>query len=196
MNIGIILLAAGSSSRLGQSKQLVQFENKTLLRRTTEVALETKPHNVVVVLGSDEPVHRQLIADLPVKIVYNKTWEKGMGNSLKTGLHHLLNLDPTVDAVIILVCDQPYLKSENINSLITAFQSENIPIVASAYDDIMGVPALFGKSTFASLGSLDDQSGARKILRQYPIVKSVPFPQGRIDVDTPEDLLHLSVNRQ
>lgn len=192
MRIGIIILAAGSSSRLGQSKQLVLFENKSLLRRAAEVSLSTSTSHVIVVLGSEIKTHRKVIDDLSLKIVSNDLWENGMGSSLKTGLRYLLEIDPDTEAVIILVCDQPHLTSGILNSLLNNYRQTQAPVIASAYADTLGVPALFNKTTFARLLTIDDKQGAKKILQQYMPVKTISFPEGALDIDTPEDLEKLT----
>ena len=89
MDISIILLAAGASSRMGQSKQLLLIEGEPLLLRSVKIALSGKPHHVVVVLGAGEHEHSNIIKHLPVEIVINTHWKNGMGSSIKAGLAHL-----------------------------------------------------------------------------------------------------------
>jgi molybdenum cofactor cytidylyltransferase len=191
MQVGIILLAAGNSSRLGQSKQLVQVSGIPMLRRSTEIAVQTK-HPVVVVLGANAVAHQQVIADLKTEIVVNHSWQTGMGNSLKAGLTHLLKLQPNLDAAMILVCDQPYLSLAHLQKLIAAIQQQPKPIIASTYANVVGVPAIFKKELFTNLLGLADDSGARKLIQQFADqVSAIPFQKGEIDIDTPQDLLHL-----
>ncbi|MEQ1588226.1 MAG: nucleotidyltransferase family protein, partial [Cyclobacteriaceae bacterium] len=107
--ISILVLAAGSSSRLGQSKQLFLVEGKTLLEKSALAALNSGAEHVVVVLGAQAALHKKVIENLPIGIVINDDWQKGMGNSLKVGLGHLITNYPETEAVIIMVCDQPFL---------------------------------------------------------------------------------------
>ncbi|HCZ36169.1 MAG TPA: 4-diphosphocytidyl-2C-methyl-D-erythritol synthase [Cytophagales bacterium] len=191
MQVGIIILAAGNSSRLGQSKQLVQINGVSLLRRSTEIAVQTTLP-VVVVLGADAEVHQQVIADLKTEIVVNDVWQTGMGSSLKAGLSHLIQTNPKVEAAMILVCDQPYLSFAHLQKLIAANQQQVKPIVASTYANVIGVPAIFKKELFPHLLQLDNDSGARKIIQQFTDQAHViSFEKGEIDIDTPQDLLHL-----
>lgn len=187
MNIAIILLAAGSSTRMGQSKQLLKVNGETLLVRSIKEALLVSTH-VVVVLGANFEEHNLLIAHFPVTVVENTRWEKGMGSSLKAALNHILEKSTPVEAVLILMCDQPLLTSGHLKKLIHKSKETEKLIVASAYAKALGVPALFKKAVFAKLSALGDKDGAKKILKELrDSVFSVDFPGGEIDLDTKED---------
>ena len=187
-DIGIILLAAGSSSRMGESKQLLKIENEPLLLKSAQTALQSEVEKVVVVLGSNEANNRQIIKHLPIEIITNPDWQTGMGSSLKAGLTSLLQLLPQLGAVLVMVCDQPLLTTDHLNKLLQTFKQTGSPIIASYYSDTTGVPAIFEKSIFKKLLHLENESGAKKILSQYKeLVQPVDFPMGAIDLDTPED---------
>jgi molybdenum cofactor cytidylyltransferase len=188
MHIGIIVLAAGSSSRMGRSKQLLEIDGKPLLCRCVEHALATKASQVVVVLGANEKPHRKVIEELPVDIVTNSYWKTGMGGSIKTGLNYLIQSGKELDAVILMVCDQPALTSDHLLRLIEKLEEKKKAIIASSYSDSSGVPVLFSRSFFSNLLLLDDSQGAKKILQQFPDqVEAVEFPNGSIDLDTEND---------
>ena len=188
LNIGIILLAAGSSSRMGQSKQMLNIEGVHLLLRSTNQAIKSEAKKVIVVLGANEHAHRKIIDHLPVEIITNSNWQKGMGSSLKIGAEKLLQITSELDATIVMVCDQPLLTTDHLNSMIQKFKETKSPIVASFYLSTAGVPALFGKSFFEKLLRIDDESGAKKIIQQnMNIVQTIDFPEGAIDLDTAED---------
>jgi molybdenum cofactor cytidylyltransferase len=188
MSIGAILLAAGSSSRMGQSKQLLQINGESLLRSSVNIVLEAGLKNVVVVLGSNAEAHHNLIEHLPIQIITNADWKKGMGNSLKTGVIHLLQSNTPLHAVIILVCDQPLLTSGHLKKLIDKFHDTKNQIIASQYNNTLGVPALFDQSLFPELKNCVDEQGAKKIIQQHKhLVNAIDFPGGEIDLDTLED---------
>lgn len=196
MSVGLIILAAGSSSRLGQSKQLIKVEGKTLLEKTTQAALGSGAHPIVVVLGNQASVHKEIIETLPVTIEINQEWSNGMGSSLKAGLQRLLKDVPNIEAVIITVCDQPYLTADHLKKLIEAFANTSSEVVASHYNNTKAVPALFSKSLFKKLLELADEDGARRIIRQHEgTIALVPFEKGEIDIDTPDDLNYLMNNK-
>ena len=146
--VSIILCAAGSSSRMGQSKQLLRVEGEPLLLRSSKAAVGAGAERIVVVLGADAEVHKEIIKDLPVTVVYNPDWKKGMGNSLKAGLKQVLKIAPETEAIVVMVCDQPSLTNQHLIHLIQQYNTTKNMIVASAYSGTVGVPALFHKSLF------------------------------------------------
>lgn len=184
--IAIILLAAGSSARMGQSKQQLLINGKSLLVHVAEIAIHSAVGKVVVVLGSEEKTHRHLLNDLKVDVIFNPGWRTGMGSSLKAGLNHVITNNPKTIAVIIMVCDQPLLTSSHINSIIQKYRTANTPIVASSYANTIGVPALFNRQLFGEILKLRDEEGAKKIILNHT-PEVVDFPEGSIDLDTPYD---------
>lgn len=186
--IGCIVLAAGASTRMGQAKQLLQWEGKSLIRRAVETAQASKAKFCVTVLGARSAQIAQEIADLDTQIVYNPCWERGMATSLKAGLLACQQLNPCLKAVLVTLVDQPFVQSHHLNLLIETFQQQKAWIVASQYEEIKGVPALFSREVFPPLLAMRGEAGARKIIRQLDEqVISVPLPEGILDVDTPED---------
>ncbi len=187
--IAILLLAAGSSSRLGRSKQLLSISGQPLLLKSVEAAIESGIKNIFVVLGANEQAHRQVIKDAAIQVIVNAEWRKGMGNSLKAGLAYLVQQLPKVEAVVTMVCDQPRITSDQLKKLIAEYESSESTIVASFYQGVAGVPVLFHRTLFSELLSMPDEAGAKKILQQHPhLVKTVFFPGGEIDIDTEDDL--------
>jgi len=116
-----------------------------------------------------------------------------MGSSLHVGLEALL-ADDTPQAVVIMLCDQPLLTPQTLNALIDAFQERRSTLVASEYAGIMGVPALFSFALFPELLALRGENGARSVIQRHITeVHLIPFPNGALDIDTPEDCLRLRV---
>ena len=183
--IGGILLAAGESSRLGISKQLVQFQGKTLLENTFEAMqpLDT----VVVVLGAREHQHLAVLPEDCITIL-NTDWKLGMGNSIKKGLALLLQLSTNLEGILISVCDQPYLNQDHIQSMKEQFLIEPSTAVASSYAGSLGVPVIFPKSCFEQILEINDLAGAKKVIETCQNPFSIPFENGEIDIDTIEDL--------
>lgn len=186
--IGIIILAAGSSSRMGRSKQLLDIQGEPLLTRCARVALNIQQGPVIVVVGANESAHRDVISDLPLHIISNHFWKTGMGSSIKTGLNYLVQVAPEAKGVILMVCDQPALSQQHLEKLIQKFKSGNKAIVASSYSNSNGVPVLFSRVFFSNLLLLSDEQGAKKIVQQFPNeMDKVDFPKGCVDLDTEED---------
>lgn len=189
MPTAVILLAAGSSSRLGQPKQLLAYEGQTLLRRAAETAVATGSQPVVVVTGAEHEKLLPELADLPVHIERNLKWEQGMGSSLQVGLAALeAQAGFTVaSAVIVLLCDQPFVTAALLKQLVDTQATSDLPIVACEYAGVQGVPVLFAPEALPLLRTLPAAAGAGQLLKQHlELVATVPFAQGAIDVDTAE----------
>lgn len=188
-SIGILILAGGSSRKLGTPKQLVEFNGVSLLRRATETALSCACKRVIVVLGSRaEEIHKE-IRDLPVEIVVNDEWNGGISTSVRKGLTKLMESDPDLSAVLIMLSDQPFVDENTIRSLIDAYGASGKPIVAAEYDGVLGVPSLFDREVFPELLALEGDAGARVVIRQSDPnrVATVAAPEAAFDVDTPAD---------
>ena len=102
---------------MGQSKQLLKINDRYLLEKIASEALKVSSV-VFVVLGSQMEEHQEIVSHLPVQIVENKLWKKGMGSSLKSGLKSMLSHAPLLERVLILVCDQPLLTAAHIKKMI------------------------------------------------------------------------------
>ncbi|HQQ83696.1 MAG TPA: nucleotidyltransferase family protein [Cyclobacteriaceae bacterium] len=187
MSVAILLLAAGGSTRMGTSKQLLDIGGVPLLVHSVQIALDCGASSVVVVLGAQAEVHQRTIAGLSAEVVVHPDWKNGMGSSLKAGLTYLLRHDK-LEAVMVMVCDQPKLTAQHLRELITTYRKTKKSIIASHYGGTDGVPALFDQSLFPELLLLPDEQGARKVIAaRAENVVSVSFPEGAIDLDTPED---------
>ena len=190
--IGGLILAAGGSSRLGRPKQLVHFQGKTLIRNAAETLVDSSCDSIVVVLGAEIDGSTSEIADLPINICINHNWQTGMSSSIKAGLKELVKLEGNLSAVVVTLCDQPHITTENIDQLVTEFQQANPRIVAAQYGETVGVPALFSKELFNDLLKLKGDKGARQLIRDnLPFVERIEIEKAAIDIDLPDDAARL-----
>jgi len=186
--VSSIILAAGGSSRFGRVKQLIEFEGITLLERAIRAAQNAKCDPVVIVTGSNPLEIHNAIKPEGVWVVNNADWERGIGTSIRSGLHKLLELAPDTRAVTLLVCDQPFVTGTIVNGLIQHWRDTGKSIVASSYSETLGVPALFGSTCFPQLLKIRDDSRAKPVIMENSErVTAVPFPEGAIDIDTVAD---------
>jgi len=185
---GIIILAAGASKRLGQPKQLLPYHGKSLLQHAIQVAKETICKPIVVILGAHADA---LIKDasMPgIEVIINDEWEEGMASSIRKGLKKLMAALPVMDAIIFMVCDQPFVTAQLLEELILKHRETTRPVVACRYGNSYGTPALFHKTMFTQLLKLKGDKGAKKIMKEQPdYVVGVDFPLGDIDIDTMQD---------
>ncbi|NMO17178.1 nucleotidyltransferase family protein [Pyxidicoccus fallax] len=191
MAIGVVLLAAGGSSRLGRPKQLLLHEGRSLVRRAAESALAAECGPVVVVLGAHREAVTSELTGLPVRTVEHADWAAGPGGSLVAGVRALTQ-DATVDAVLVMLCDQLRVDSAHLRALVETWQRTGAAVVASTYEGTQGVPALFSRAVFPELEALGPEQGARRVIaRDASRVAEVPLPGGGEDVDTAADLARL-----
>src|ERR1700736_1234773 len=186
--VGAIVLAAGQSARFGEPKQLVRFRGHTLIDGAIAAAQDANCRPIVVVTGSSAAKITRTLADADIIIQKNPTYRHGIGTSIRAGVERLIDVAPKTEAVVLLVCDQPFVTGDVIRRLIDQHWTSGKPIAASEYSNTCGVPALFDRSCFTELLQLGDRDGAKPIiLRSLARVSKVPFPEGEIDIDTPDD---------
>lgn len=193
--VALLLLAAGASTRMGRPKQLLPYRGRTLLRHAAETAVASGCAPLVLVTGA---LHEELlteVAGLPIQAVHNPEWATGMASSIRAGLVALGDARPA--AVLIMLSDQPLVTPELLRELITRQQQTQAPIVAAAYGDALGVPAVFAPAMWPELLRLQGQQGAgRLIARLGAAAGRVLFPAGLLDVDTPEQYAALVGSQQ
>jgi molybdenum cofactor cytidylyltransferase len=190
--IGAIILAAGSSSRLGKPKQLLIFEGESLLEKAINAAQKSDAECFVVILGSNAAKIRSKIDFGSLNFLINKQWSSGMASSMQLGLNYLIQKHQ-IEAVVLLLSDQPYTNAEILNSIINMYYETGKGIIASTYQKTYGVPALFDKKYFGEMLALKSTEGAKKIiLTHMEDTGLMDFPLGAIDIDTVEDYEKLS----
>lgn len=170
-----IILAAGSSTRLGQPKQNIVIGNETLLERSIRIAGEAKLFPIFVVVSAEST----LAPGNSVSVLVNHDAVEGMASSIRLGIRAAIEM--SASGVVILACDQIAITPEHLEAL-TRTATE---IRASSYAGRNGVPAYFPASIFDRLLDLRGDTGARELLRD---AQSIPLMNGELDIDTPEDL--------
>ena len=188
LHFGVVILAAGASSRMGTPKQLLPVNGRAMVVRAAEAALATRAAPVVVVLGANADKVRSALATLPILITENPDWPAGMASSIRAGMAALGSASPLLDAVVMALCDQPAFSSHVIARLLSAQRASGRNIVAARYAGRNGAPALFCRSQFGRLAALEGDRGARTLLNGDPeSVESVELSQLAIDLDSPAD---------
>jgi len=188
--LGLILLAAGSSSRMGQPKQLLPFQGRPLIVRAVEACLASEAWPTVVVLGAHGAAVRPLLSRHPVLLADNPAWEEGMASSLRAGLTTLQCFSQAIDAVLVALCDQPGFGADTIAALIARQRETGAGIAAARYHQRLGAPALFTARYFAVLAGLSGDEGARHVISAAALagdVAEVDLPALALDLDTPAD---------
>jgi molybdenum cofactor cytidylyltransferase len=188
MRVAAVILAAGASTRFGKPKQFALFHGETFIRRTAKAAIEVDCLPVVVVTAEESARVTVELTGLTVSIAINRRWADGMGSSIVVGIRHAMNLAPDIDVALLLTCDQPFVTAAVITQMIQLRLTSGKPIIASAYAETIGIPALFDRSCFPDLLRLKGDSGGKGMILARPDdVASFDFPSGEIDIDTAAD---------
>jgi molybdenum cofactor cytidylyltransferase len=192
-----ILLAAGTSSRMGQPKPLLNWRGKSLVRHTAEQALASRITGLVVVLGAGaRDVRAALIGlDGPVHLVENPAYADGQAGSVRAGL---TALPSAASGAIVLLVDQPLVGPAVINQLIDTFAAhpETLAVVPT-YQGRRGNPVLLARALFEPISRISGDSGARAVFAAYAdqiLTLELNDPAIVTDIDTPEEYAQLTRN--
>lgn len=188
-NVHAVILAAGASSRMGSPKQLLIWQDRSLLAHALANAQAVLAERIVVVLGANAETIKAAVDLNGSKVVLNLNWAEGMAGSIRAGIQAVPD---TASAVMLMLCDQPLINATHLQSLLSTWQKAPERIVASQYAASSGVPAIFPVTYFAKLANLTGDRGAKPLLMQFEesLVK-VPLQEAELDIDTQGDYRHL-----
>ena len=185
--LGAIVLAAGSAQRMGRLKQLLPIGDSTMVHHVTSAVVALRLAQVIVVTGAKAGAVGKALADLPVDIVVNESWAKGMSSSMHVGLRAL---HPDIQAVLLVLADQPAITIDLLRSLVARYRATGALIVAPFYHGQRGNPVLFDRALFPELLAVQGDRGGRKLIARYSgQVEHVEVddPAVIIDIDSPDD---------
>ncbi len=187
--VAAVILAAGKSTRMGEAKQLLRLGGTTVLGQTIENTRRAQLDEIVLVLGaSAETIRRQLPLQ-GLNVVVNPAYEQGMASSLQAGLSAL---DEQIDAALIILADQPFVRPETLDQL--AAHLSKAHIVIPSYKGVRGNPVLLNRSVFAEVMQLKGDTGCRAIFGSHAesIVNLEVEDEGiLLDLDNQEDYRRL-----
>ncbi len=192
-NITVVILAAGASNRMNEPKQLLKWGDSTLLGSTIKKAKQLDAKEVVVVLGANFQLISKAIEQSKTTILNNKNWKDGLGSSIAFAVRCIFKSTTKTDAILFMLADQPLIEVDFLNTMINQFQEEKHAVFATLYDDDKyGVPAIFDKAYFKELMLLNDDYGAKELLKKYKYrVKVLLPPAKNVDLDFKKDYLKL-----
>jgi molybdenum cofactor cytidylyltransferase len=194
--IGAVILAAGMSSRMGETKQLIRLGENTLLEQVVEIVRSCRVDEIVLVLGHQAETIKKRVGIKNLKVVINESYQQGMGTSLRTGL---AALSSGMNAALIVLADQPFVRAETLDRLIDQYEQSGAQIAIPIYKGFRGNPVLLGRSVFPEVMALTGDIGCRAIFGNHVegIVKVLVDDIGiLLDLDTKEDVEKLREFRQ
>ena len=197
MKIAGVILAAGKSSRMGQNKLLLKYNDHTVIEETVDQLLNSNVGNVIVVTGFQNQRIKELLAKYPgdrITIVDNRNYRLGRAESIKCALRQI---GDQADAVLFMVGDKPQVRCELINRAIDRFKEDKPAILYVTTPAGRGHPIMFSRKLFAALRSLDgDCVGDELIARYKNDVVELEDPMVQVDIDTAQDYRRLTKKRR
>lgn len=185
--IWALVLAAGESKRMGRSKQLLPFADKTILETVIDRITQSTVDETLVVLGANRKEIEEVTKDLPVKSVYNPRFKEGMLSSVQKGF---ASLPEEAEAVLVFLADQPMVPSSVIDQVVRAYRSTKKGIVLPVFGQKRGHPVLISTKYSKDVPHLDPEIGLRALVHNHPEdILEVDLDSSSVleDIDTPED---------
>ena len=180
------VLAAGSSRRFGRSKLLEVLDGEPLVRRAAALARSVCGERSILVTGHDSAAVWAAAGDAARFVIVNDRHQQGIGSSIALAAKAASH---TADALLLLFADQPLVTAQHLEALVDRWSGKANEIVATAFAGTVGPPVLFPSGAFETLGTLGGDTGAKRILQDSQFdVRTVPFEDAAMDIDTPADL--------
>ena len=185
-SLSVLIPAAGASTRLGQVKQLVQFNGDSLISNAVSTAYSVAPREIIVVTGAHSNAVRNAVQHPSVRWIDNPHWSTGLAGSIAVGS---AAISPVSTGLMILLCDQWCINTQDIEKLVNTWQSAPERIVVAQANGRYMPPAIFPSSFFTDLQELKGDQGARSLFKAHPdLVSAVPMKNASFDLDTPAHL--------
>ncbi len=183
-----IVLAAGSSRRMGRPKQLLDVGGKPLLELIVNQANASRLDEVLVVLGAEADQIRRRMDLGRAFVIINRDHATGMASSLRAGI---AALDDEIDRAVVILGDQPAVTSSMLDALIDLQEHSGLPAAALSFDGLLHPPVVLARALWPDITALEGDVGCRALIRQRPeLVATFPAEGGHkhpTDIDTPED---------
>lgn len=187
MAIAGILLAAGSATRMGQNKLLVELGGEPLVRRAARAALEAGLDPLLVVVGHEAGRVRGVLTGLPCRFVENAGWRGGQSTSVSVGV---AAVPAGAEAAVVLLADMPFVDAGSIRDVVARWRETGAPLVSCRYGEVPAPPTLYTRPLLPELQGGDGEGRGREVVRRHRQSAAwVDQPAAALaDVDFPEDL--------
>lgn len=184
--IAAVLLAAGSSARMGRNKLLLPLGGESVVRRAVRRAAEAGLDPLVVVLGHDAERVSAELAGLPCRAVVNPEWARGKSASVRAGI---AAVPPEAVAAVVILADMPLVTAGMLAELARVYRQGSAPIVASRYGDVHAPPMLYDRALFGELAAMEGDGCGKHVVKQHRDEAAVLTwpPDALADLDVPSD---------
>jgi molybdenum cofactor cytidylyltransferase len=191
-----IVLAAGTSSRMGQNKLFMELEGETLVRRAVGRVSKAGVDPLIVVLGHEAERVQRALEDITYLPVLNSEYERGVNSSLRAGIHAAA-ATPARAAVVVLA-DMPFVTTAMIVTLVEKYRRSEAPLVVSDYDGVNAPPMLYDRSLFGELAASEGQGCGKHVVKRHRHeAESASWPpEALTDLDAPEDYARVKASME
>ena len=187
--LSVLIPAAGASKRLGRVKQLVSYKTGPLIQNAVSTAHSIRPQEIIVVTGSNAIAVKEAVQQTPVRWIHNSHWSSGIGGSIALGT---TAISPESKGLMIFLCDQWRIQTQDLNKLADIWQSDPERIVCAEAKGVLMPPVIFPLSCFKQLRELEGAQGARSLFETHPeLLRPVALENAGFDLDTESQLAQL-----
>ena len=162
-----ILLAAGTSSRMGSNKMLFELDGESVLRGAARRAIAGGLSPLIVVLGHQRERAEQELAGLPCQVAFNPDYEEGITSSLRAGLSVLETSEPAVQGAMVMLADMPFVTSEMIATMVARYRASRAPLVVSDYEGVHAPPMLYDRALFGELLARTETGCGKQVVKRH-----------------------------
>ena len=182
-----VLLAAGTSSRMGRNKLFLPLNGTSVLRRAVATAVDAGLDPVLVVLGHESERALAELDGIPCTPLVNRQYAQGMNTSVSAGIAAVPG-DAT--GAVVMLADMPFVSAAMVRAVVERFRAGDAPLVVSTYGNVLAPPILYGRLLFDELRSLDgDGCGKRVVKAHRAEAVELQWPPAALsDLDVPEDV--------
>jgi molybdenum cofactor cytidylyltransferase len=182
-----VLLAAGTSSRMGRNKLFLALNGTSVLRRAVTTAVDAGVDPVLVVVGHDSDRALAELDGVPCTTVVNPRYARGMNTSVSAGIAAV-----PADAIgaVVMLADMPFVTAGMVRAVVERFRAGDAPLVVSTYGDVLAPPILYGRGLFEELRALDGDGCGKRVVKAHraEAVELQWPPSALTDLDVPDDV--------
>ena len=182
-----VVLAAGTSTRMGQNKLFMQLAGETLVRRAVERASKAGFDPLIVVLGHEADLVQQALEGIRYLPVVNPEYARGVNSSLRAGIRAASETD--AQAAVVILADMPFVTTAMMETLVATYRRSEAPLVISDYQGVNAPPMLYDRSLFPELAALEGQGCGKHVVKRHrQVAESASWPvEALTDLDEPGD---------
>jgi molybdenum cofactor cytidylyltransferase len=182
-----VVLAAGTSTRMGRNKLFMELEGETIVRRAVRRVSKAGVDPLFVVLGHEAELVKLALEGIRYQPVLNPEYERGVNTSLRAGIHAVS--ESGARAAVVVLADMPFVTTAMIQALVQKYRDSDAPLVISDYEGVNAPPMLYDRSLFDELRASEGQGcGKRVVKRHRHEAESALWPvEALTDLDAPED---------